>query len=229
MSRLGGVAPTRLNLLRGRRRLERVIRGTALLRRKREALVREFFRHARPAAEARGAIEAAAALAAPALLEALAEQGRPALMALGWPAREVMVEVRPGQVWGLPVSDIVDRPPLRRTLAARGTAPGSAGPAAVAAAARFEALLDLLLDAAPRELRIRRLGEALGRTTRQVNVLERRATPALRDRIGAIRRTLDEREREERLRVRLLQRRLVAQRLLQDHVEGGEHARSAAA
>jgi V/A-type H+-transporting ATPase subunit D len=49
---------------------------------------------------------------------------------------------------------------------------------------------------------IRRLGEALAQTSRQVNTLERRLAPALRGAVTAIRRTLDEREREERLRLK---------------------------
>ncbi len=196
-----------MNLVRARRRLERVGKGVALLRRKREALVAEFFRLARPAASARSVIAECCARAYPVLLRALTVQGQPALRAIGWPARDLAVEIRPGQVWGISVSDISSRPPLARTLEARGTAPGSAGPAAVRTAEEFETLADLLLDAAPREMLIRRLGEALAQTTRRVNTLERRVSPALRARTSLIRRTLDEREREERLRLRFLARR----------------------
>jgi vacuolar-type H+-ATPase subunit D/Vma8 len=51
---------------------------------------------------------------------------------------------------------------------------------------------------------LRRLGEALAQTSRQVNTLERRLAPALRAAVTGIRRTLDEREREERLRLQRL-------------------------
>jgi vacuolar-type H+-ATPase subunit D/Vma8 len=95
---------------------------------------------------------------------------------------------------------------VRRTLAARGTSPGTAAPAALAAD-EFEILADLLLDAAPRELVLRRLGAALAQTTRQVNTLEHRVTPALEARLGTIRRTLEEREREEHTRLIWLTRR----------------------
>jgi len=49
----GRPAPTRQNLLALERRLHHVAKGTALLRRKREALVAELFRLARPAVSAR--------------------------------------------------------------------------------------------------------------------------------------------------------------------------------
>lgn len=200
-------ASTRINLVRTRRRLERVGKGIALLRRKREALVVEFFHLARPAADARMVIVERCARAYPALLRALAVNGQPVLQALGWPGREPLVEIRAGQVWGISVSDIATRPPLSRTLEARGTTPAGAGPAAVEAAEEFEGLADLLLDAAPREMLIRRLGEALARTTRQVNTLERRVSPGLQFRANIIRRGLEEREREERVRLRFLSRK----------------------
>jgi V/A-type H+-transporting ATPase subunit D len=204
VSALGRVAATRLNLLRTVRRLDRVTKGVQLLRRKREALVSELFKLARPAADARAQIAAAARVAYPALLDALAVQGRAGLAAISWPARELAVDIAAGVVWGIPVSTITARPAFARTLAARGTAPGSTGPAAAGAALAFERLADLLLDAAPREMLIRRLGDAVARTSRQVNTLERRLAPSLADAVIGVRRALEEREREEGYRIRRL-------------------------
>jgi vacuolar-type H+-ATPase subunit D/Vma8 len=116
------------------------------------------------------------------------------------------VAIRSTQVWGIAVAEILDRPPLRRTLQARGVAPPGVSASAEEAATAFEELAELLLDAANREALLRRLGEALARTSRQVNTLERRLGPALRADLGAIRRTLDEREREEHLRLERLLR-----------------------
>lgn len=193
-----------MNLLRAARRLAQVTRGTGLLRRKREALVAELFRLARPAADARGEITRATARAYPVLLDGLALHGRAGLRAIAWPGRDVALEIEPGSLWGIVVSRITARPPLVRTVAARGAAPALTGPAAGRASAEFERLADLLLDAAPREMLIRRLGEALAQTSRQVNMLERRLAPALRVEVTGMRRTLDEREREERLRLKRL-------------------------
>lgn len=201
------VAPTRLNLLRAVRRLERLSKGAALLRRKREALVTELFRLARPAADARAQIAAAARRAYPLLVSALAEHGLAGVRAIGWPARDLTVEVVAGSVWGVVVSRVVSRTAVARTLDARGTAPAGTGPAAVRAASEFERLTELLLDAAPQEMLLRRLGEALAQTSRQVHTLERRLAPRLREDISRVSRVLDEREREERLRLRSLLKR----------------------
>jgi V/A-type H+-transporting ATPase subunit D len=202
-----GLAATRMNLLRAARRLDRVAHGVALLRRKREALVVRLFGLARPAADARAQIADRTRRAYAALLPALARHGRDGLRAVGWPTRELAVTVEPASIWGIPVSTIGAHATLARTLAARGMAPGGIGAATVAAAGEFEALTELLLDAAPREALLRRLGEALARTSRQVNTLERRVGPGLRGQIAAVQGTLDEREREEHLRLKHLRGR----------------------
>src|SRR5581483_5025875 len=87
-------------------------------------------------------------------------------------------ELEPRQVWGIAAPTLVRLPPVRRTMAARGTSPG-AGPAAVATADGFERLLELLLAGASRELLIARLGQALATASRQVRTLEQRVGPAL--------------------------------------------------
>ena len=200
----GRLAPTRMNLLRAKRRLGHVLRGTELLRRKREALVAEVFKLARPAADTRKLIAERAREAYPFLLSALAIHGHAVVRSLGWPLRDITVEMTAGHVWGISVSQITSRPPLGRTLDARGTGPGVTGPAAAEAARQFELLVDLLLDAAPREMLIRRLGEALGRTSRQVSTLENRVTPELRAEIAGVQGRLQEREREEQFRLKRL-------------------------
>lgn len=196
------LAATRLDLLRARRELRRVRHGAALVRRKREALVAELFRAARPALDLRDRITRASTEAAKALIDALAEHGNSGLAAMANPAREVGVDLTPGVVWGIPVSDVTSREPVSRSLDARGTVPAMTGPAAARTAARFERLTDLLVEAAPREQRVRRLGDAVSRTTRQMRTLEQRVAPRLERQIAQVRRQLEEREREDRIRLK---------------------------
>jgi V/A-type H+-transporting ATPase subunit D len=199
------LAATRMNLVRARRELDRVNRGIVLTRRKREALVAELFGLARPAVDVRARIAEAATAAAEALAGALAIHGASGLDAMAWSLRPPVVELRPAQVWGLAVSDVTERTAVARTFDARGLAPGPTGPAAAAAASRFEALADLLIDAAPREQRVRRLSEAVGETTRRLMTLEHRVAPRLLGQVAVVRQQLEEREREEHLRLRHVQ------------------------
>jgi V/A-type H+-transporting ATPase subunit D len=204
VSTLRRTPPTRHNLLRVRRRLARVRTAAELLARKRSALVNELFRTARPVLEAREAAEWQAAVAFSALLSAQGDRGPSLLQALALPAREVRVKLRLTESWGLPAADIVGHDPVRRASSERHVAPGSTGPAAAATAAEFEALTELLLNTASRELLIRRLARALAETSRRVNLLERRVAPRLSAEMTRIEATLEEREREEQLRYRRL-------------------------
>jgi V/A-type H+-transporting ATPase subunit D len=197
----GRPAPTRQNLHALERRLRHVGKGTALLRRKREALVAELFRLARPAVSARASIAASSEKAYPSLLAALSLEGAEGLTSVGRPGRDLRVEMRSAQVWGIAVAEIMDRPPIRRTPHARGVPPGAVSGATTEATAAFEELTELLLDAANRETLLGHLGEALARTSRQVNTLERRLQPALNAHLVTIRRTLEEREREDHVRL----------------------------
>jgi len=134
---------------------------------------------------------------------------------LGWPVRELEVEVGVHDVWGTSTGKVRRLTPIRRSFQGRGQAPGFTGPAAGAATAEFETLLELLLDAASTELLLRRLAEALTRTSRQVNTLERRVAPGL---VGAVRRVrglLEEREREDHTRLKHLMEQRARQRARQ--------------
>jgi len=199
-------APTRAELLRARRLLERVDRGAELLRRKREALVRTLVPLARPAAEARRAIGETATAAYRAELDALAVHGAGSVAATGWPARPIDVELEVQRMWGVTVPVVSDLPAWERGLAARSTAPGPTGPAAFEAANRFEALLAQLLDAVAREARVRAVSAALSRASRQLHTLEQRVAPELAARIATTARALDERDREDQTRLRNLRR-----------------------
>jgi V/A-type H+-transporting ATPase subunit D len=202
----GRLPTTRLELLRGRRRLERVRKGRELLRRKREALVRELLRLVRPAADARAKVAARAAAAYESLAGALAVDGAAALAPLGWPPRPLTVELQPREVWGVAAPLIGEVPAVRRSLAARGLAPTGVSPVAAETADAFAELVELLLAGASRELLLTRLGAALAATSRQVQTLERRVAPRLAAELRRVERTLDERERESRLQTRHLLR-----------------------
>ena len=209
MIRAARVAPTRINLLAARRRLVQVHRGATLVRRKRDALVREMFRLARPAASARAEIAAQFTDAWEALLSALAVHGRAGLRALAWPARSIAVEIEPAQVWGIPVTDLVGQVPLQRMIDARGVSPATTGSATTEAARRFEVLAERLLEVAAAEQRLRRISDAVGEVSRHLRTLEQRVAPALAVQIGTLKRALQEREREEHLRLKHLQSRRV--------------------
>jgi V/A-type H+-transporting ATPase subunit D len=203
----GRVAVTRSNLLRLRGQLVRVRKGSEIIRRQRQALVTELFRVARPAADSRVELAHRATTAAAALLDALANNGYDGMGALAGPERPIDVEIRPAQIWGVAVADVERTAPIRRTLDARGTPPGSTGASAMRAADEYEQLVELLIETAATEVRMTRLADAVAIASQRMRVLEERVEPQLVGEISVAARTLQEREREEHFRLKHLQRR----------------------
>jgi len=186
------------------RRLDQVERGAALLEKKRDALVMQLFASVRPTIDARRRIEQQATGAYRALVDALASSGRSDLAALAWPSRDLRIEFPdPATPTGTTAPARFAAPPtLVRDAAARALVPGQFDPAAEKAARAFERLLETVLATAPEEFAMRQLGRALAHTVRQVNVLEQRVAVDLARARVRVRRTLDEREREEAVRLR---------------------------
>lgn len=135
---------------------------------------------------------------------ALAVQGADGLAPPGWPTREIDVDLETVELWGLKGVERTHRPSVVRGLAARGVLPAPGEAAAEEAARAFETLIEQLQEAAPQEHLMRRLGQVLARTTRLVNTLEQRVAAELSSGLSSIQRTLEEREREEHLRVKML-------------------------
>lgn len=200
------VAPTRAELLRARRLLARVQQGAQLLRRKREALVRALVPLARPAAEARRALDETAAAAYRAERDALAIHGEAAVAATALPPRTLEVDLDVARVWGVTLPTLASLPAFERDLEARATAPWTIGTALFEATNHFELLASQLLHAIARESQVRALGTALARTSRQLHTLEQRVAPELSARASAVASALDERDREDQLRLRMLRR-----------------------
>jgi V/A-type H+-transporting ATPase subunit D len=123
---------------------------------------------------------------------------------MGWPARRLEVELGTRETWGIATGIVQRLTPVRRTYVTRGQAPGLTGPAAGVATGEFETMIELLLDSASTELLLRRLAEELRRTSRQVNALERRVAPALAGEVRRLRELLEEREREDHIRLKHL-------------------------
>ncbi len=197
-------AATRSELHRLRRRRSKVERGIDLLEHKREALIAELFREARPTIEHRERAEKKAAEAWESLLAALPLHGRAELRALGWPTREIGIELEERTLWGVSVTQLSEPPALRSSLEARAIAPSSVDASTFPAARAFEELTELLLEGLSQDLRLRRLARALERTRRQVNTLRQRVSPELDRQLRGVSETLEEREREDHLRLRHL-------------------------
>jgi len=196
------VSATRSELLARRTRIVLAAQGRDLLKDKRAALLREFAALRAQTLDDLAALERRAAAARRVLAEAVALDGPEAVGSAALAAgRELEARASARSVAGVPVVDLAHAR-AARARTARGYALATTSPRIDAVADAFEGQLDALLDAAATELNLRRLAAEIAATTRRVNALEHAVIPRLeaeRDQIAAV---LDERELEDRVRLR---------------------------
>jgi V/A-type H+-transporting ATPase subunit D len=189
-------------LLEGRAQLALARMGQQLLEQKRDALLREFHRDVRTIFAAHDELDAAASAARRALEEAQVRHGAgPVAAAAAAGAGEIPLELESTAVMGLPVPVIRVRE-IVRSSAARGRAPEAGGPAIELAAERFEQELTVAIRVASMEARARRLAREIRRTSSRVNALRTRVIPELDAETRRIALTLEQREREDRFRLK---------------------------
>ncbi len=198
---------TRMGLLEIRGRRDVAGKGARLLRAKREVLAGEIWRMMRDVLEGRAKLDEALRDAVKALALSKALDGQPALESLADVAgRDVPVHVDVRRVWGVPTPSVT-APPLARAADARGSSATSWGPSGTAAARRHEEALEVLLRIASRELHLARLGEEIQETSRRINALEQILLPSLGAEAARIEAALDERDREDAVRLKRLRRK----------------------
>lgn len=196
------VTATRSELLARRESHEIARRGRDLLEQKRDQLLGEFRRIADQVLSEAGELERAAAEARRALAVTEAFDGPDAVASAGLAGRTgIPMTVRTVTVMGVRLADI-ETEPLGRPRAGRGYSLEGGSARLDDAAACFEAELELIVDLAGRELRLRRLVDEIAKTTRRVNALEYVVIPQLQREAAVIQSILDERERQDRFRLK---------------------------
>jgi len=204
------ISPTRMNLLQRKNQLRVAQQGVDLLKRKRDALVSEFFQVVRQALVARDRLNAIAEKAYVVLSLAKAVEGRQALEAAALADRRpVLVDVEIRNIWGIKVPEVrVQR--IRRTFLERGLSPTAVSVRTLESAEAFEEVLDAILEVASTELRLRKIGEEIKKTTRRVNALEQIVIPRIRAEIRYINDVLEQRAREDIFRLKRIKKKLEA-------------------
>jgi V/A-type H+-transporting ATPase subunit D len=211
------VSATRSELLARRTQIALAAQGRDLLKDKRAALMREFGRLSSSVLEAVEALGRRAAESERTLGDAVAFDGADTVGSAALAAGgEVATRLSTRNVAGVHVVEL-EHDPVTRPRAARGYSLAASTTLIDAVAASFERQVDLLLDVAATELSLRRLADEITQTTRRVNALEHVVVPRLRRERDTIQAVLDERELEDRIRLRrargAARRREVARKL----------------
>ncbi|PLX78656.1 MAG: V-type ATP synthase subunit D [Desulfuromonas sp.] len=195
--------PTRTNLLLLRERLRAVFNCIAILKGRRQALIKEFLQVTRPLLQSREAISQEYASALFALQVTAAREGDIAMNALvAANRRQLAVDVEERNLLGLRYHDVVSHESVTREFSERPFDVVGPTPWLDETLARFEEIVEALLDLASFEGKFRRLAEELIRMTRRIRVLEERVVPKLHAEIHHLSQFLAEREREGYFRLK---------------------------
>lgn len=196
------VTATRTHLLKLRDQIELAERSRDLLEDKRNQLMREFRKVADSVLEGGDELEGNAADARRVLGLTVAVEGREAVRSASLAAHgDLALDVRPVVVLGVQVPEI-EWTPAGRAAHERGYALSHTSPRIDEVAARFERQIELVLQVATQELRLRRLGTEIRKVTRRVNALEHVVIPRRQDASRRIEAVLEERERQDRFRLK---------------------------
>jgi V/A-type H+-transporting ATPase subunit D len=188
------ISPTRSNLLAKRAQRKLALQGVDLLKRKRDALIGEFFALVKESLAAREELSKTSKDAYFALFLAKAWDSPEAVESLAL-ARKAGLEIDLSveSIYGVKVPRII-MPELSRALP---FSPIGAGARTLDAASQFQGVVEALIKVAATENKLRRIGEEIKKTSRRVNALEQIVVPGISDQIKFITDTLDQRSLEE--------------------------------
>ncbi|AEC51754.1 V-type ATP synthase subunit D [Pyrococcus sp. NA2] len=204
------VKPTRMELLKLKRRVKLAERGHKLLKEKQDALIMEFFTIYDEALSLRRELIRKIEEAFEALRKAQIDVGSLRLKEISIgvkPNKEI--EIRTRNIMGVRVP-LIEAPELKRKPSERGYAFVSTTSTVDNAAEKFEEVLELAIRLAEVEESLKRLGKEIEKTKRRVNALEYVIIPRMKNTIKFIEQHLDEMERENFFRLKRIKALLEA-------------------
>jgi len=206
------VSSTRMELLARKAQITLARQGRDLLEQKRTALMEEFFRTADTVMEHSDALQQASDIARQALARAQSMAGTEAVRSAALASRaELPLQMTTANVMGVRVPHIEQKAVSRRA-SGRGYSIVNTSITIDEAAAAFEAQVSAIILLAESELRLTRLASEIQRTSRRLNALEHLLIPELETEKKFIQMALDERERTDHFRFKLMKRFLERKR-----------------
>lgn len=199
------IQPTRMELIKLRRRIRMAERGHALLKMKRDGLIMEFRQLLEEAKEVITAMIEKYEKAQQKLVLAIAVDGIVAVksMALACCKLQPSFTMKRKNIMGV-VVPVIKREPVRKKITERGYGILSTTARIDEAVSAYEELVDAILEVAEIETTLRKLIEEIERTKRRVNALEYRVIPTMKELAKFISFKLEEMDRESIIRLKKL-------------------------
>ncbi len=206
------ISVTRMDLLARKAQIALASQGRDLLEQKRTALLKEFLRIADTALERSDALQLTAANARQSLARAEAVAGMESVRSAALASRSAFtINVTTASVMGVRVPHI-EQKQVSRSMLERGYSVVGESITIDEAASAFEAEVEAILQLAEIELRLMRLGDEIQRTSRRLNALDHFVIPRLKSERDFIEAALDERERTDHFRLKMVKHTLERKR-----------------
>ncbi len=209
---MSNVSVTRMELLARKAQIALASQGRDLLEQKRTALMKEFMRTADTAMERSDALQVSATNASQALARTEAMAGAESVRSAALASRGgFRLEVMTRSVMGVRVPHI-EQKSASRSFMERGYSIVGTSISVDETASAFEREVEAIIQLAETELRLVRLGDEIQRTSRRLNALDHFLIPRLKAERDFIQMALDERERADHFRLKLVKRSLERKR-----------------
>ncbi|GGO34974.1 V-type ATP synthase subunit D [Deinococcus humi] len=221
----GQISPTRSAMLASKASLKTAQSGADLLKRKRDALIGEFFALVKDALAAREELSGVSKGAYTSLFGAKAWDTPEAVESLSLAGSgDYAIDMQIDNLYGVKVPRIE----LPERDSATAFSPINVGARTIQAATDFSGVMDGIVKVAATETKLRRIGEEIKKTSRRVNALEQVLIPGIQDDIRFIRSVLDQREREASFTLKKIKAKLEADaKKDKENMQAGNHGSAA--
>lgn len=197
------IHPTRTNLLLLKDKSRSVANSIAILKARKQALIKEFLAATLPFLRSREDIRQSYGKALRELALTLGHEGKDIVESITVATeREFGIDVIEKSIWGLRYKDIAFHETPVRDADKRGYDERGTTPHLEEGTVLFEKLLESMLHIAEYESKLKRLAEEILRTTRRIKVLEEMVLPGIKGQIKTITQYIGERERESFYRLK---------------------------
>jgi len=210
------VRPTRSELLERKQQIQLAQQGMDLLKQKRDALLIEFMSVMDETLRLSNSLQRTVSEAQFGLAVAKSVDGVVGVRSAGLATKgEVTIDMTGTKIMGVSVPVVTKGESPVRSSFTRGYSITGVSSRIDETADKFERILDVIIEYADIETRLKRLGEEINKTNRRVNALEQITVPALIEQVAYIRQALDERAREDLFRLKKVKKKIERKKALQ--------------